>query len=58
MELEIMKKLDHPNILTVVDCYEDSQCFYIVSDLCTGGELFDYIVDHGRLSERYAAKIM
>jgi len=44
MELEIMKKLDHPNILTVVDCYEDDLCFYIVSDLCTGGELFDYIV--------------
>ena len=44
-EVEIMKKLDHPNILRLYDYFEDQDFVYLVLELCTGGELFDRIVE-------------
>lgn len=35
-ELDIMKRLDHPNIVKVIDVYEDSEHIYIITELCTG----------------------
>ena len=40
-----MTTLDHPNILKVFEFYVDENNFYIVTELCTGGELFHRIVD-------------
>lgn len=31
----------HPNIIKIYEFYQDSKYFYIVSELCTGGELFE-----------------
>lgn len=42
-EVEIMKKLDHPHIVKVYEYYQDEKFFYIVSEMCSGGELFDRI---------------
>lgn len=42
-EMNILKKLDHPNILKLYELYEDSKHFYLITELCTGGELFDKI---------------
>ena len=50
--------MDHPNILTVYDFYEDEFHYYIVSELCTGGELFDKIIENGTIDESSAATIM
>ena len=44
-EVMILKGLDHPNILKVYEFYEDKRNFYIVTELLTGGELFDRIVE-------------
>lgn len=41
LEVEIMMKLDHPNILRLIDYFEDKKSVYLVLELCTGGELFD-----------------
>ena len=57
-EVEIISRLDHPNIIKIYEMYEDAKKFYIVSELCTGGELFDYITGRGHLSESMAATIM
>jgi len=40
-EISNLKKLDHPNILKIFESYECPKYFYIVSELCEGGELFD-----------------
>jgi calcium-dependent protein kinase len=32
-EIEILKKLDHPNILKLYELYEDEECFYIVTGI-------------------------
>ena len=57
-EVEILSKLDHPNILKLCELYEDTLRYYVVSELLTGGELFDYVIKLGHLSESTAAKIM
>ena len=40
-EVTILQKLDHPNIIKIFEFYEDDRFFYIVTELCTGGELFE-----------------
>jgi calcium-dependent protein kinase len=57
-EVEILGKLDHPNIVRLYELYEDNFRYYVVSELLTGGELFDYIVSSKHLSEPVAARIM
>ncbi len=40
-----MQELDHPNIVSIYDFYQDDpKQFYMVLELMTGGELFDRIV--------------
>jgi serine/threonine protein kinase len=48
------------SILNILETYEDNEDLYIVSDLYTGGELFDRIVNMGddTFHEKDAAKIM
>lgn len=59
-EFNILKGLDHPNLLKIYHLYEDRACsrFYIVSDLYEGGELFDEVSENGWLEEKSVAIIM
>ncbi|KXS96801.1 hypothetical protein AC578_8314 [Pseudocercospora eumusae] len=43
-EVQIMRQLDHPNIIKLIDFSESRQYYYIVLELCPGGELFHQIV--------------
>jgi calcium/calmodulin-dependent protein kinase I len=36
MEIEILKQLDHPNILSLVDLYQTETHYYLVMQLATG----------------------
>jgi calcium-dependent protein kinase len=57
-EIKIMKGLDHPNIVKLFATYEDSRQMFLVMELCSGGELFDAIVESKEgLSENVAAKL-
>ena len=57
-EIQIMKQLDHPNILKLFEVYEDANSFYLVMELVQGKELFDKIVERGQYSEKDAAHII
>eukprot|EP00397_Hematodinium_sp_SG-2012_P008862 GEMP01008931.1.p1 GENE.GEMP01008931.1~~GEMP01008931.1.p1 ORF type:complete len:468 (+),score=108.98 GEMP01008931.1:96-1499(+) len=57
-EIAIMKKLDHPNIIKLFETFEDLKNTYLVLELCTGGELFDRIIDQGFFSEKGASVLM
>lgn len=39
-EIEILKGLDHPNILKILEFYNTPQSYYIITDYCQNGELF------------------
>lgn len=43
-EVQIMRQLDHPNVVKLIDFSESRQYYYIVLELCPGGELFHQIV--------------
>ena len=57
-EINILKNLDHPNIIKVYEFYSSEKYVYIINELCTGGELFDKIVDVKHFSENVACHIM
>lgn len=57
-EIDIMKSLDHPNVIKLYETFEDNRYVYLVMELCTGGELFDRIIDAGNFTEKKAAHIV
>ncbi|XP_009790348.1 calcium-dependent protein kinase 4 isoform X2 [Nicotiana tabacum] len=57
-EIQIMHHLaGHKNIVTIKGAYEDPLYVHIVMELCSGGELFDRIIQRGHYSERKAAEL-
>jgi len=58
-EVDILKRLDHPQVLRLFATYEDTKYFYVVTDYCAGGELFDAVVDHEfGFTEKIVARLM
>lgn len=57
-EIEIMKQVDHKNILKLHEIFEDDEKVYIVMELVNGSELFDRIVEKGFYSERNAMNVV
>jgi calcium-dependent protein kinase len=53
-----LKRLDHPNVIKLYEMYEDEKRYYLVTELCTGGELFDEITIRGQFEEEHAAIII
>jgi calcium-dependent protein kinase len=58
LEVDILAKLSHPNIMQVFEFYDDNTNFYIISEFCSGGELFDCITEQGVFTEKEAANIL
>jgi len=57
-EIQIMHHLaGHRNIVTIKGAYEDPLYVHIVMELCSGGELFDRIIQRGHYTERKAAEL-
>ena len=54
-ENEVITKFNHINVIFVFEIIEDKDNYYIVMEYCKKGELFDYIVEHERLTEDEAA---
>jgi calcium-dependent protein kinase len=44
-EIDILKCLDHPNILKLYEFFQDQKRYFLVTELCNGGELFDKIAE-------------
>jgi len=61
LEINILSKMDHPNIIKLYEVFEDKRFVYLVMEECTGGELFDKIIDRLQndsiFTEKEAAKI-
>jgi len=55
---QVMKMMDHPNIIKLYESFEDHKNIYLVMELCTGGEMFDRIIEAGHFTEVQAATVM
>uniref|UniRef100_A0A453Z021 MAP/microtubule affinity-regulating kinase 3 n=1 Tax=Anopheles gambiae TaxID=7165 RepID=A0A453Z021_ANOGA len=53
-EVRIMKMLDHPNIVKLFQVIETEKTLYLVMEYASGGEVFDYLVAHGKMKEKEA----
>ena len=42
-EIEILKKLDHPNIVKIIEFFSTPKAYYIITDFCACGELYNQI---------------
>ena len=43
-EVEIMKMLDHPNVIKLYETFEEESKLHLVLELCDGGDLFDFMM--------------
>jgi len=62
-EIQILQEMDHPHIITLKEVHEDTKYLHLVTKLCTGGELFDWIIaktqsPKGHFSEYDAASLI
>jgi len=57
-EIDIMKKVQHRNVLRLIEIFETDNQLALVMELVNGGELFYKIVDKGSYSEREARDII
>lgn len=57
-EVEILKTLNHPNIIKIYEIIEEPRRLHIITELCTGGELYENIIACKRLTENKAAYYM
>eukprot|EP00388_Colpodella_angusta_P024410 GDKJ01063917.1.p1 GENE.GDKJ01063917.1~~GDKJ01063917.1.p1 ORF type:complete len:1157 (+),score=269.35 GDKJ01063917.1:1-3471(+) len=57
-EIKILAKIDHPNLVRLIEYYEDQFNYFLVFEHYSGGELFDRIKEKGTHSENYAATII
>jgi calcium-dependent protein kinase len=57
LEIDIMRQLDHPNVIKLYETFEDARNLYLVMELCEGGELFDRIIAKGHFNEKEARNL-
>ncbi len=57
-EINILKKMDHPNIMKIFEFYNTDNSYSVINELCSGGELFDEIINKGPFPEDEAAYVL
>ncbi|RKO96071.1 Pkinase-domain-containing protein, partial [Caulochytrium protostelioides] len=55
-EVRIMKLLNHPNIIRLYEVIDTPKELYLALEYAPGGEIFDYLVAHGRMKEKDARR--
>jgi serine/threonine protein kinase len=54
-EITALRCVDHRYIIRMRGAYEDETRIYIVTDLLTDGDLLNYVVANGKVSEEHSA---
>lgn len=56
-ELQILKKLHHPGIVSLKAFYEDDDNYYLVMEFVSGGDLMDFVASNGAIDESASREI-
>eukprot|EP01041_Mallomonas_annulata_P001912 gene1912-3711_t len=57
-EVEILRSLNHPNVVKCFDFFEEEKYFYVIMEILEGGELFDRIVKRTFYNEKDARDLV
>lgn len=57
-EIKVLKKVHHRHIVCLQDLIETKAHHYLISDLATGGELFEVLLNKGCFTEADAARLV
>ena len=57
-EVVSLRSISHPHLIRLREVYQDQYSVYLVTDLYTGGELFNLVDVSGNIPEMYARKIL
>ncbi|XP_041037365.1 caM kinase-like vesicle-associated protein [Carcharodon carcharias] len=57
-EILILKMVNHPNILQLIDTFETREEYFIIQEMATGSDLFDWILHQGSYTERDASNVI
>lgn len=57
-EVAILERVDHPNIVQLVQCFDTPSMFYMVMEVMSGGEMFERIIEKSKFSEEEAANVI
>ena len=56
LEINILIKTDHPNIIKLYEIFESQRSLYLIMEKCNGGEVFDRIIEHIEKKKMYSEK--
>ncbi|XP_038638327.1 LOW QUALITY PROTEIN: caM kinase-like vesicle-associated protein [Scyliorhinus canicula] len=57
-EILILKMVNHPNILQLIESFETRDEYFVIQELATGSDLFDWILEQGSYTERDASNVI
>ncbi|BFG35220.1 hypothetical protein CerSpe_214930 [Prunus speciosa] len=57
-EIKFLSSACHPNIVRLLEAFQNEGCIFLVLEFCNGGNLAAYIRQHGRVQEQIARKFM
>ena len=57
-EINILKAIDHPNILKAYEFFSNNESYNIIMEYCKGGQLYTEIENNAPFDETYSAYVM
>ena len=57
-EANILQKITHPNVIEFFELSEDESRYYLLTELCQGGDLFTRLEQHKKLDEMEVMSIV
>ena len=57
-EIEVLKNIDHPNIMKIFEFFEDEKNIYLINEFCGGGDVANINDKYGLFPEFFLKYIM
>ena len=51
-EYQLLSQLDHPNVINIYEIWEWQKMLFLVTEFCSGGDLFTHVLERDSLPEK------